>query len=197
MACRHPTGRWCRSSAPPEVTPAWKDPSAPLVDRWTAAFEALGGHVRRTDRDGVAAAVEQALAGRGPVLVDERALGHLRPAPGDSPPGSLPGHLLHRVVGESPPGASHDNSVHDVPLVWPGCGLDAAATATGGVIEATAGIAATGSIVVDTARNGRLVSLLPRVAVFVLRARPSSRWPATCCAVTPSAGRTAPRPTWC
>jgi L-lactate utilization protein LutC len=38
-----------------------------------------------------------------------------------------------------------------------------------GVVEATAGIAATGSIVVDSDRTGRLVSLLPRVGVFVLR----------------------------
>ena len=42
--------------------------------------------------------------------------------------------------------------------------------ATSGVIEATAAIAATGSIVVDTARAGRLVSLLPRIAVFVVPA---------------------------
>ena len=55
-------------------------------------------------------------------------------------------------------------------LVWPGCGLGAAATAVSGVVDATAAIASTGSIVVDSDRNGRLVSLLPRVAVFVLSA---------------------------
>ena len=52
---------------------------------------------------------------------------------------------------------------------WPGCGIEAAATAMVGVVEATAGIAATGTIVVDSDRTGRLVSLLPRVGVFVLR----------------------------
>jgi len=54
-------------------------------------------------------------------------------------------------------------------LRWPTCGLEVAATAQCGVIEATAGIALTGSVVVDTNRSGRLVSLLPPVAVFVLR----------------------------
>jgi L-lactate dehydrogenase complex protein LldG len=54
-------------------------------------------------------------------------------------------------------------------MEWPGCGIDTAATAMVGVVEATAGIAATGTIVVDSGRTGRLVSLLPRVGVFVLR----------------------------
>ena len=54
-------------------------------------------------------------------------------------------------------------------MEWPGCGIEAAATAMVGVVEATAGIAATGTIVVDSDRTGRLVSLLPRVGVFVLR----------------------------
>jgi L-lactate utilization protein LutC len=53
-------------------------------------------------------------------------------------------------------------------LSWPTCGLDAAATAVVGVVPATAAIASTGSIVVDSDRVGRLVSLLPRVAVFVI-----------------------------
>jgi L-lactate utilization protein LutC len=53
-------------------------------------------------------------------------------------------------------------------LPWPACGLDAAATAQVGVVPATAAIASTGSIVVDSDRAGRLVSLLPRVAVFVI-----------------------------
>jgi L-lactate dehydrogenase complex protein LldG len=38
------------------------------------------------------------------------------------------------------------------------------------VVRATAAVAATGSIVVDSARAGRLVSLLPPVAVFVVDA---------------------------
>jgi L-lactate dehydrogenase complex protein LldG len=54
-------------------------------------------------------------------------------------------------------------------MEWPGCGIEAAATAMVGVVGATAGIAATGTIVVDSDRTGRLVSLLPRVGVFVLR----------------------------
>ena len=58
---------------------------------------------------------------------------------------------------------------HDHWLRWPACGLEQAATARCGVIEATAAIAHTGSIVVDTDRGGRLVSLLPQVAVFIVR----------------------------
>jgi L-lactate dehydrogenase complex protein LldG len=54
-------------------------------------------------------------------------------------------------------------------MEWPECGTGDAATALVGVVEATAGIAATGTIVVDSDRAGRLVSLLPRVGVFVLR----------------------------
>ena len=73
-------------------------------------------------------------------------------------------------------------------MEWPGCGIEAAATAMVGVVEATAGIAAAGTIVVDSDRTGRLVSLLPRVGVFVLREadivpltgdvlRATRRWP--------------------
>ncbi len=53
-------------------------------------------------------------------------------------------------------------------IVWPACGLDAAAGAAVGVVPATAAVASTGSVVVDSDRAGRLVSLLPRVAVFVI-----------------------------
>jgi L-lactate utilization protein LutC len=53
-------------------------------------------------------------------------------------------------------------------LSWPGCGLDAAATAPVGLVPATAAIASTGTIVLDSDRAGRLVSLLPRVAIFVV-----------------------------
>jgi L-lactate utilization protein LutC len=53
-------------------------------------------------------------------------------------------------------------------LAWPSCGFDAAAGAFVGVVPATAAIASTGSIVVDSDRAGRLVSLLPRVAIFVV-----------------------------
>lgn len=126
----------------PEVLPLWPDPSAALSDRWVAAFEDLGGHVERTTAQEVPAAVSAFVAGRGPVLVDER--------------------VTHRIDTES---------AGEGPwLGWPGCGLEAAATAMTGVIDATAAVAATGSIVVDTTRNGRLVSLLPRFAVFVVRA---------------------------
>ena len=126
---------------PPDVVPAWSSPTAPLADRWAAAFEALGGEVHRTGPDGVDAAIADAVAGRGPVLVDER--------------------LGRRIDVESPAERAW--------LEWPGCGIEAAATAMVGVVEATAGIAATGTIVVDSDRAGRLVSLLPRVGVFVLR----------------------------
>jgi L-lactate utilization protein LutC len=55
-------------------------------------------------------------------------------------------------------------------LPWPACGLAAAAGAPVGVVPATAAIASTGSVVVDSRRAGRLVSLLPRVAIFVVDA---------------------------
>jgi L-lactate dehydrogenase complex protein LldG len=86
-------------------------------------------------------AITDAVAGRGPVLVDHR--------------------FARRIDGEPLDERKW--------LVWPGCGIEAAATAMVGVVEATAGIAATGTIVVDSDRTGRLVSLLPRVGVFVLR----------------------------
>jgi L-lactate utilization protein LutC len=129
---------------PPDVVPAWRSPSAPLAERWASAFEALGGHVHRTGPDGVGPAIASATAGRGPVLIDHR--------------------FARRIAGESP-----DEQAREDWLAWPGCGIEAAATAMVGVIEATAGIAATGTIVVDSDRTGRLVSLLPRVGVFVLR----------------------------
>ena len=130
----------------PDVVPAWTSPTAPLADRWAAAFEALGGQVHRTGPGGVGAAIAEATAGRGPVLVD--------------------GRFGRRIVDSAAEGASPDEQAW---LDWPGCGIDVAATAMVGVVEATAGIAATGTIVVDSDRTGRLVSLLPRVGVFVLR----------------------------
>jgi L-lactate utilization protein LutC len=132
---------------PPDVVPAWTSPAAPLGERWAAAFEALGGHVHRTGPDGVDDAITAAVGGRGPVLVD---------------------HRVARGVGPRSPdeGASPDEQGW---MEWPGCGIEAAATGMVGVVEATAGIAATGTIVVDSGRTGRLVSLLPRVGVFVLR----------------------------
>jgi L-lactate dehydrogenase complex protein LldG len=122
-----------------------------MTDRWVRAFEGLGGHVHRTTAERVGAAIAEVVAGRGPVLVDERVRHRL--GPGDD--------------------AHDDGEV----LIWPGCGLAAAATAVSGVVDATAAIASTGTIVVDTDRNGRLVSLLPRVAVFVLS--PADIVPAT------------------
>ena len=56
-------------------------------------------------------------------------------------------------------------------MQWPDCGIDGAATAAVGVVGVIAGIAATGSLVVDAAvARGRAVSLLPPVCVFVLDA---------------------------
>jgi hypothetical protein len=135
---------------PPDVVPAWRSPSAPVAERWASAFEALGGHVHRTGPDGVGPAIASATAGRGPVLVDDRFARRIAPTSQDE-------------------GASPDEQAGGDWLAWPGCGIEAAATAMVGVIEATAGIAATGTIVVDSDRTGRLVSLLPRVGVFVLR----------------------------
>jgi hypothetical protein len=52
---------------------------------------------------------------------------------------------------------------------WPACGVDAAATADLAVIQATAAVAQTGSIVVDSdANGGRALSLLPPRAIFVI-----------------------------
>jgi L-lactate dehydrogenase complex protein LldG len=119
---------------PPPVEPRWPDADIPMVERWARAFSVLGGHVHRTTEAELASAIAMALAGRGPVLVDER----LGPADGPW-------------------------------LRWPSCGLEVAATAQCGVVEATAAIAVTGTLVVDTNRSGRLVSLLPPVAVFVVR----------------------------
>jgi LUD domain len=138
---------------PPDVVPVWSSPTASLAERWVSAFAALGGHVHRTGPDGVSAAIAAATAGRGPVLVDGRFARRIDPG---SPTG-----------GASPDeGGSPDLQAW---MFWPACGLEAAATAMVGVVEATAGIAATGTIVVDSDRTGRLVSLLPRVGVFVLR----------------------------
>jgi L-lactate dehydrogenase complex protein LldG len=123
---------------PPPVAPRRRDTEATLRESWSRAFTLLGGHVHDATRDGVADAVAGALDGRGPVLVDDASAGFGADQAG--------GRLLR----------------------WPACGLDVAATATCGVVRATAAIAATGSIVVDSSRAGRLVSLLPPVAVFVI-----------------------------
>jgi L-lactate dehydrogenase complex protein LldG len=147
-------------SEPPEVTPRWRDASAPLTDRWAAAFERLGGHVVRTTESGLPAALTSVVDGGGPVLVDER-LAHRIDTES----------VAHRIDTESVAHRIDTESVGEGPcLEWPGCGLAAAATARTGVVDVTAAVAATGSVVVDTSRNGRLVSLLPRVAVFVVRA---------------------------
>jgi L-lactate dehydrogenase complex protein LldG len=129
---------------PPEVRPVWPDATSSVTDRWVRSFEGLGGHVHRSTAERAVATIAEVVAGRGPVLVDER--------------------VRHRL---GPDDAANDRG--DL-LVWPGCGLAAAATAVSGVVDATAAIACTGSVVVDSDRNGRLVSLLPRVAVFVLSA---------------------------
>ena len=127
---------------PPEVRPVWPDAAAPMTDRWVRSFEGLGGHVHRTT----------AGAGR-----RHHRRGRRRPGPG---PGRRagPAPTRHRRCRRRRPGA------------WCGraAGWAQAATAVSGVVEATAAIASTGSVVVDSDRNGRLVSLLPRVAVFVL-----------------------------
>jgi L-lactate dehydrogenase complex protein LldG len=135
-----------RVDEPPLVEPRWPEDPADVSGRWAAAFQDLGGRVVHTSEQDAPAAVFAALDGRGPVLVDERVTDRIA-----------------RRDGSGPDGVASW-------LEWPGCGLEAAATAVSGVVEATAAVAATGSIVVDTTRNGRLVSLLPRLAVFVVRA---------------------------
>jgi L-lactate dehydrogenase complex protein LldG len=135
---------WAPVERPPEVRPVWPDAAAPMTDRFVRSFEDLGGHVHRTSAERAGAAIAAIVDGRGPVLVDERVR-----------------HLL---------GPGDDANDRGDVLVWPGCGLTAAATAVSGVVDATAAIACTGSVLVDSDRNGRLVSLLPRVAVFVLSA---------------------------
>jgi LUD domain len=56
-------------------------------------------------------------------------------------------------------------------LRWPACGIDAAALVDVAVVHATAAIAQTGSVVVDsTANGGRALSLLAPRALFVIDA---------------------------
>ncbi|MEO5839593.1 MAG: LUD domain-containing protein [Acidimicrobiales bacterium] len=56
-------------------------------------------------------------------------------------------------------------------LRWPGCGVEAAARVEVAVVHATAAVAQTGSIVVDsTANGGRALSLLAPRALFVIDA---------------------------
>lgn len=54
---------------------------------------------------------------------------------------------------------------------WPACGIAIAAAADVAVVNATAAVAQTGSVVVDSdANNGRALSLLPSRAIFVIDA---------------------------
>ena len=54
-------------------------------------------------------------------------------------------------------------------LRWPACGIDAAAHVDVAVVQATAAVAQTGSVVVDsTANGGRALSLLTPRALFVI-----------------------------
>jgi len=54
---------------------------------------------------------------------------------------------------------------------WPACGIAVAASADVAVVNATAAVAQTGSVVVDSdANNGRALSLLPSRAIFVIDA---------------------------
>jgi L-lactate dehydrogenase complex protein LldG len=165
---------------PPDVTPRWPDPAASLVERWVLAFERLGGHVVRTTEQGMPGTLLEVVGSRGPVLVDQRFTHRIATE-----------SVTHRIATESAAHRIGTESVGDGGwLRWPGCGLAVAATALTGVVEATAAVAATGSVVVDTSRTGRLVSLLPRVAVLVVRASTvvalpgdvlrgqAARWPA-------------------
>ena len=55
-------------------------------------------------------------------------------------------------------------------LIWPDCGLEAAASAAVGVVRAEGAAAQTGSVIVRSDTNGgRAVSLLPPSCVFVVR----------------------------
>ena len=55
---------------------------------------------------------------------------------------------------------------------WPACGIEVAAGADVAVVHATAAVAQTGSVVVDSAANGgRALSLLPPRAMFVIDAQ--------------------------
>jgi hypothetical protein len=56
-------------------------------------------------------------------------------------------------------------------LRWPACGVDAAASVDVAIVHATAAVAQTGSVVVDsTANGGRALSLLAPRALFVVDA---------------------------
>ncbi len=55
-------------------------------------------------------------------------------------------------------------------LVWPDCGLEAAASAAVGVVRAEGAAAQTGSVIIRSDTNGgRSASLLPPACVFVVR----------------------------
>jgi hypothetical protein len=77
------------------------------------------------------------------------------------------------VGGRAPVMVTGDERIAGVAaqLRWPECGIRGAADAAVGVVGAVAGIAVTGSLVIDAARSaGRSASLLPPVCVFVLDA---------------------------
>jgi len=80
--------------------------------------------------------------------------------------------VARAVDGRGPVAIGADPLVRhlDADLQWPDCGLEALGGAAVGVVGGVAAVAATGSIVVDAASGaGRSVSLLPDVAVFVIR----------------------------
>lgn len=84
----------------------------------------------------------------------------------------VPAAVAAAVAGRGPVAIGANTLVRDLAgdLRWPACGLAELASAEVGVVGAVAAIAATGSIVVDAATGaGRSVSLLPPVAVFVVR----------------------------
>lgn len=85
----------------------------------------------------------------------------------------VPGAVTRAVARRRPVMVGADPLVAGVDgdLRWPECGLEGAVSAEVCVVGAVAGVAATGSLVLDSAlAAGRAVSLLPGVAVFVLRA---------------------------
>ena len=101
--------------------------------------------------------------------------GPRRPRPPRALPSGVPAAVADVVDGRGPGPAStgriRTDLLDDVAVArvlrWPDCGLDSAATAGCGVVRATAAVASTGSIVVDSAATAGWSACCPRVAVFV------------------------------
>ena len=154
---RRPTGRWRRSNSAAGCAPVWPDAAAPMTDRWVRCLR--GPRWPRPPHDGPS---------------------------GSAPPSprSLAGRVRSWSTSGSAPTRHRGCRTSDRPRCWC-CWLRAGRgrhRGQWGGRSRPRRSPATGSVVVDSDRNGRLVSLLPRVGVFVLSWPTSCPPLATCCA---------------